>query len=438
MSGRGAYVQRLQGRGAYYNAKKFFRPLKAFGRVVLPKGTLKAVGGLIGSVGGAGAARIGRGIGSRISKAIGVGDYTMGGNHNQIPALESTRAKSLVVRHREYLGNVITGPTSEFTIQEYDLNPGLTGTFPWLSQIATGFEEYEFKGLIWEFKSTSADALNSTNTALGSVIMATEYDSSRPAFQNQQQMANHEFANSCKQSECMLHAVECKRSVTVLAGHRYVRTGAVPSGDDERFYDHGKFQIATVGQQAANVVIGELWCSYEVEFFKPQLISGLGLQLQTDHYESIGGCDANHMFGSTSQMATGSNLGCLIGSVAAGHTGEISTDNAIAFPLSVSEGLYMIQIVWRGSTGLSDMQMPTSTPKNCVYQGIWGFHSADEIVNAGTGQKGPVMIYNAVVKVTASPAYITWEDGVWNGPDGATCDCIVNQFNGNLGANPVS
>jgi len=39
---------------------------------------------------------------------------------------------------------------------------------------------------------------------------------------------------------------------------------------DPRLFDLGRFSIATIGMQAAST-IGELWVSYDVEFFKPQL-----------------------------------------------------------------------------------------------------------------------------------------------------------------------
>jgi hypothetical protein len=39
--------------------------------------------------------------------------------------------------------------------------------FPWLSNIAQNFESYKLRGLVFEFKSMSGDALTSTNTALG-------------------------------------------------------------------------------------------------------------------------------------------------------------------------------------------------------------------------------------------------------------------------------
>jgi len=141
-------------------------------------------------------------------------------------------------------------------------------TFPWLSAVASAYEQYSFKGLVFEFKSTSANSLNSTNTALGTVIMATEYDSKKPPFSSKLQMENYEFATSCKPADSCLHPVECNPAESTLTC-LYTRQPTT-AGSDVRFTDLGQFYLATVGMQAA-AVIGELWCTYEIELLKPRI-----------------------------------------------------------------------------------------------------------------------------------------------------------------------
>jgi hypothetical protein len=55
---------------------------------------------------------------------------------------------------------------------------------------------------------------------------------------------------------------------------------SLPEGADKQFYDLGLFQLATQGMQNAVGTIGELWCSYEVEFFKPQISHNLTIGQQ--------------------------------------------------------------------------------------------------------------------------------------------------------------
>lgn len=176
----------------------------------------------------------------------------------------------VVLTQREFIKD-ITGSTA-FSLQSLAINPGNPLAFPWLSTIAARFEQYQFLGLIFEFRSTSADALNSTNTALGTVVMATNYDSYDSSFTNKQQMEAYQFSTSTKPSSHSIHPVECDPSKNTLH-ELYVRSGA-PSGD-QRFYDVGNFQIATVGMQAA-ATIGELWVSYKVKLIRPKLDTPTG------------------------------------------------------------------------------------------------------------------------------------------------------------------
>lgn len=420
-TGSGAYVQRqypkVYGSGAY-NYGRAARNVYRFAKKVIPKGTGRAVGTALGAQ--FGNPQLGASIGGAVSKAIGVGSYSIKENSlfaGGIPTVISSNGKGFIVRHREYLQNIVTAADASFTIQSFPLQPGLSSVFPWLSQVAVGFEEYKIRGMIWEFKSTSSDSLSSTTTSLGTVIMATQYDSSRPAFQNQQQMANHEFANSCKPSENMMHAIECARSQTVL-GELWVRTGAVPQNDDERFYDFGTFQIATVGGPSVANTIGELWVSYEVEFFKPQLITGLGLNLLTDHWWSTTGVSTSNYFGSdyANAMNTGSNLGC-----------TLSADT-ISFPSGLSEGTFLICYSVTGSS--TSVVAPGQTLTNCTAVNL--FFSNDQTgasTNSNNGATYTKMMFQLVVKVNAQGATVRFSGATL--PTSATnMDLIITQING--------
>jgi len=179
----------------------------------------------------------------------------------------------------------------------------------------------------------SSDAVlsSATNSALGTVIMATEYDSLNPGFLNKQIMENHDMANSSKPSVSFLHPVECKRSVTSV-NVQYVRTGPVPANGDIRLYDLGVFQLATQGQQANGGVIGELWVSYEVELFKPQ-IDNIGNYL-SDHYV-CNSVTSLLPIGSVKVKQAGSSINTVI-------TNHISDGQIITFPATLDEGNYLV------------------------------------------------------------------------------------------------
>lgn len=262
---------------------------------------------------------IGAGLGFIGGKITGTGDYVMSkypvSNNNLVNVGEVPQfvnnGMGTVICHREYIGDVITSSNAGgFFNQNLAINPGLTASFPWLAVVAQNFEEYVVHGMVYEFKSTSADSLNSTNTALGTVIMATQYNSVNGLFTNKQQMENYEFAQSAKPSISQIHAVECARKRTPVT-EMFVRSGPVPAGQDPRWSDLGIFQIATVGFPAASVNIGELWCSYCIELLKPKIpqnVGGpqIGGQTQAFHYRASNGAGTGFSFANTSNVNTGS------------------------------------------------------------------------------------------------------------------------------------
>lgn len=190
----------------------------------------------------------------------------------QPPPMIST-AKSfgaIRIRNREYIQDIYTSFTAgAFRADHFLINPGLYSTFPWLARIAGCFQSYKFNALMFQFRSTSADALTSTNTALGTVVVATNYNSVDPPYQNKSQMENSQFGKSVRTSQSVNHYVECSNQETALSTHRYTRSQPVPSNQDARLYDLAQFSIASVGSQGMNSNIGELWVSYDISLFKP-------------------------------------------------------------------------------------------------------------------------------------------------------------------------
>jgi len=332
----------IRGHGDY---KSFFRgvgrAIQTVGKRVVPKGTFARMGNAAGAFagsrfGGTGAkigSALGDSLGSRLSSLVGFGDYRVKKNSLMDemssggggPPIINNGLRSNIVRHREYIGDVLSSATAgAFSLSAFPLNPGLSSSFPWLSSLAQNYEEYQFRGMIWEFKSTSADALNSTNTALGTIILSTEYNVLNAQFSNKQQMENAEFASSAKPSECVYHPIECDPRQTPV-DKLFVRSGPVVSSD-LRFSDLGTFQIASVGCQGTSVNLGELWVSYEVELFKPVLVvdEGLGGTPMSIHWTLDHANFANaHPWGSTTSIYGGTS-GNLLGTITSGTTITLS------------------------------------------------------------------------------------------------------------------
>lgn len=264
------------------------------------------LGGPAGAAMGAG---IGKAGGNLLGKIFGSGDYQVSNvsaikqnslvqaNANNIPQFGTGRV-AVNFTHREFLGDVFSASTANtFKIDSYPINPGQSDTFPWLSGVVGAkFQQYRINGMWFEFRTMSADALNNVNTALGSVVMSTDYDSADATFTSKQQMENTEYGVSCKPSVCMLHAIECARSQTPVS-ELYIRAWDVPPGKDIRLYDLGRFSIATTGVQGTNVNLGELWVTYNIDCFKA-IEQPPGYLIPFSYY-ALAGVDATHPFGTS-------------------------------------------------------------------------------------------------------------------------------------------
>ena len=216
---------------------------------------------------------IARKMGRSASKYIGAGEYTLTDAKDaknilssSVPTMHAKR-ESVIIQHREYLRDISSSVS--FSMQTLNFNPGLVATFPWASGIAQNFSQYKVLGAVVEYISTSADSLNSTNTALGSVAIAMNYNSTAGAFLNKQQIENEVGSVSGRPSTNLVCAVEVARTQTAQNLY-YVRNGALASNQNIQFYDICDICVATVGSQAV-AVCGELWINYEIELFKPHL-----------------------------------------------------------------------------------------------------------------------------------------------------------------------
>lgn len=296
--------------------EKLYRKWLARGGV-FGTGPAQHIGTIAGAVGGSyfGSPHIGAALGGAMGHGVGyysgTGDYQY---HNNFAAVKNNACTvpgfnrnndSVVVCHREYIQDVISGAgaPSAFTATVLPLNPGYQPTFPWLATIAANYEEYEIQGMVFEYVSTSGASVASANTALGTVIMATEYDPTKPAFSNKQAMENYSFATSSRPSENFSHAIECKKTRTPSA-LLYVRTGS-NTGSDLRWTDFGNFTIATIGTQAATTTLGELWVTYKVKLLKPRLPITLGLagQVPSTHIYRTGSASATPLGTATTRVS---------------------------------------------------------------------------------------------------------------------------------------
>lgn len=240
---------------------------------------LRGLGSLGGSTLGAmvgqptAGSAVGSSLGAAVSRWLGAGDYTVSSNSitaraaSAIPNMHKT-GQSIVVRHKEFVTS-IAGSTSFKVQQALPINPGLPGTFPWLSSIASRFQEYEVKGMVYHYVPTSG-TFNGTSAALGSVMIQTSYRSTDVAPTSKAEMMNEYWSNEVVPFETMAHPIECDPKENVFNVH-YIRNTAITTGEP-LLYDLGKTFVATQGQSTTDIV-GDLWVTYEIELKKPIIAS---------------------------------------------------------------------------------------------------------------------------------------------------------------------
>jgi hypothetical protein len=316
-------------------------------------------------------ARYGRRAGSYISRIIGTGDYKVRKNsllRGGIPAFKDY-GRAVVISNREFLGDV-QGSTS-FSSTEYPINIGISATFPWGSTVGQNFDQYEIRGMVFEFKSTSATALNSTNTAMGVVVMATQYNSNRSSFINKQEMENYEFSTSTVPCNSCLHPIECAHPEKPVA-LQYVRTGDVSSTENLLFYDLGRFTIATVGMQAS-ATIGELWVSYEIALFKPIMIPGAFGTAMWAH-QRITAFDDTDILGPT----IAANDGTMALTVSITGSGY----DTVTLPYYITTGRFIVVCSWVGSATVGTAL--TTNRTNCTGELLFTNSTSASVASTGT------------------------------------------------------
>lgn len=290
---------------------------------------------------------VGQWAGNGVSKIFGWGAYKIKQNSmfdkntgSQVPMMHSSN-DSIRLTHREYLGDVSSSVA--FTKTTYPVNPGISSTFPYLAALAGNFQEYSFKGLVFEFKSTSANALNSTNTALGSVSMVAQYRSDLPAPASKIALLNEMWAVDTKPCDSIILPVECDPAECPMKV-QYIRSSGVPAGSDIKMYDLCNVTIATVGSQAT-AVVGELWVSYDVELYKPIVsLNASTLAANCAHY--VGTNPSGTYFTGTTVSQSFDDIGLTIAA------------NAITFPPRL-QGNFIVTMTYTSTAGAALMLTPT-------------------------------------------------------------------------------
>jgi hypothetical protein len=176
------------------------------------------------------------------------------------PQISYRKSGACNVRHVEYVADV-TGSTN-FATTTYAIQPGLVGSFPWLSAIAKRFETYHFRALrAWYL-------VESATTETGFIVYAVDYDAAEAAPLSK--LIAMSYQNSVRGVPWEEFAHTSTAANLTKRPQYYVRTGALAANLDIKSYDVGNLFVCT-GGNVGTTGRGELYFEYDIDLFTPQL-----------------------------------------------------------------------------------------------------------------------------------------------------------------------
>lgn len=325
--------------------------------------------------------------------AYSANELVRGGMPSMAVGGSNDETETIVISNREYITDVYGPGSPAFTNQALQLNPGLQQNFPWLSQIAINYEEYDFQKLVFEYRSTIDIGNANTTGQSGSIIMVCDYNASHPLMDTKEAMMQYHGAVSGKATDDLVCGIECDPSKTNM-NEGFVRSAPVPYGEDIKTYDHGLFQYAIVNIPTAmqNQQLGELWVEYTCRLRKPKLATSRGFSIQQDMFvagqsawNGTLAVPAANALGPSRALPLGSDTVLLSGrsnNIGSAISFPAANQFRLTFPASLSGSFlinYRIQM-YANSTNQSGDIAVTFTGNVNQYQDIYG---------GGQGTAGP-------------------------------------------------
>lgn len=237
---------------------------------------------------------------------------------------------SILVEKREFVTSINATGSADFSCQSFSINPALKSVFPWLSQTATNFDEYEMVQCIFEYEPVISDMSVSSVGSLGTIVLAANYNAGSPKFTSFPAMIEYGGAVRGRISDNINCGIEADPTKLANDSHLYTRSGSVPDGQDIKTYDLAKFQLGMYGVPTAYVAgtqLGLLFVRYVVRLSKPKLYDSLGLGISTDQFAGSVGCTQFRPLGTEPKGHNANSIGGFL--TKTGNTEYIFPDNFV-------------------------------------------------------------------------------------------------------------
>lgn len=314
--------------------------------------------------------------------------------------VNTAKGEATVFHHREFVSDIMSGDfvagttSTDFNLAKYQLNPGNSALFPWLSKMAEGFQEYEVHGMLMQLITETADF--SANFAIGNMMMAADYNPIAVAPNTKIELLEMEYSASVKTSSDLVMPIECDRANNGQ-NHLWVALDNDYQGTDARSFDLASVFVATQGQPAAQTKLAELWNTYEIWFYKPKLPDAPG-DGSGVHYQLITAGNASP-FGMTRYLAPGSS------------TNFECTSTLLTFPEGNNNWLVFLR--WTGDSAVSFTPVDF-TLTNCTQKLMFSSSLGNDLSNQGNAPQLSVLSKACVCAfyiTTTGQATMQWFTG---------------------------
>lgn len=324
---------------------------------------------------------------------------------------------------------MLTTGTPEGNNGALRINPGQSGSFPYLATIAQNFTSYQFHALRFTFVSTSASALNSTNTNLGIVFARYETDARADVPDGLGQILNSGSKVQSKPTHSW--ALKCpvdnrRRFIRYVDGNDSSNNFNLADNDDIREYDAGYFICGSHGIQGTNTVLGQIHVSYTVSLFRPTYIGGLrGNPLR--YYRIQRSSVSNAAPLGTSEVALSSGQTNTINMTIGGTGTRLVFPWYIAHQGNNSKSAYLVSFTWTGAGAGITVASPTITAVRCTWTTLNTTPPGAAASSRGMNVVGIAsdFSWNGQEDISAAYVNVAGDGTVTTGA--TTCDIVVCQ-----------
>lgn len=176
---------------------------------------------------------------------------------------------SVMVAQDEMITTVNSPSISNaFQTQRFSINPGLAETFPWLSQMTLAYLKYKIHKL--EFYFLPDVSAYATEGVRGKIMLSIDYDASGSSPATPQMVdATDPHVSAMAKEKCSLVGMPSRLNGE-KEGNKFIRTGAVPAGNDIKTFDAGNLFFSAYGFSTTAALLGELHVSYQIELLIPK------------------------------------------------------------------------------------------------------------------------------------------------------------------------